>query len=327
MVQFIIIKGSGQNGWDATELVEKVTWGGRKGSAPRSLKISMADDDNGHERVSVDCENGDQCVFYEDGKELFRGIIVEHTQGNSKKISLTAYDNMFYLANNKDSFCYTNMTANQIFEDAMSRIGMTGGEVVNTEYVIPELPKAKTTYWDVLQDALSSTYKATGIRYYILSKTGEIHLRRRSENTLQWVLEIGSNITDYSYSKNISKVKTRVRLLSKEDAVVYEQVNEELENRIGTFMEVKSVNDSYNDAQIQELVQSVLEESGAPSRSLKVSGLGITEAIAGGCVYVIIPHLNIQRTFYIDEDTHDFTMNSHKMSITLNFATDIESAG
>ena len=60
---------------------------------------------------------------------------------------------------------------------------------------------------------------------------------------------------------------------------------------------------------------------------LKVSGIGISEAVSGGCVYVIIPHLGIKRTFYIDEDTHTFTRKSHKMTLKLNFADDIDSAG
>ena len=177
MIQFIIIKGT--VGYDVSECFETITWGGRKGAAPRNVKITLLDDDgDSHKRVSVDCEDGDQCVMYENGDERFRGIIVSHTQSNKKKLVITAYDNMYYLANNKDSFCYTNKTATEIFNDCMARIGMTGGSAVDTGYVIPELPKAKTTYYDVLLDALSITYKATGIRYYISSEKGNIHLKR-----------------------------------------------------------------------------------------------------------------------------------------------------
>lgn len=329
-IQFIIIK-DGSSGYDVSNMFEEITWSGRKGAAPRSVKITLIDDDGqNHARVSVDCANGDQCVFYENGKELFRGIIVNHQQSASKKLVITSYDNMYYLANNKDSFCYSNQTATQIFNDCMTRIGMTGGSAVDTGYVIPELPKAKTTYYDVLLDALSTTYKATGIRYYISSDKGNIHLLRRSENAMQWVLEAGSseaNLTDYTYTKSIENVRTRVRLLSKEDAVVYEAANSDLETKIGTFMEVKSVDDSYTAAQMQELVQSVFEEKGTPSQSLKVTGIGVSDAIAGRAVYVIIPHLGMKRTFYIDEDTHKFTRESHTMTLKLNFASDIGLAG
>lgn len=328
VIQVIII--SNGISYDVSNMFEEINWGGRKGAAPRSVKIIFLDDDKRiQQRISVDCENGDKCAFYEDGKELFRGIIVTHQQSGDKKIIITAYDNMYYLANNKDSFCYSKKTATQIFNDCMQRIGMAVGNVVDTGYVIPELPKSKTTYYDVLLDALSMTYKATGIRYYIYSEMGKINLCRRIENSLQWVLEAGSensNITGYDYTKSIDKIRTRIRLLSKEDTVVYEKNNSELESKIGTFMEVKSVDDSYTSAQMQELVESIFNEKGVPSQTLKVSGMGVSDAISGMCVYVSIPHLGIERSFYIDEDTHKFTRECHTMTLKLNFAKETSAA-
>lgn len=326
MIKLIIVKGA--TGYDVSECFEKIVWSGRKGAAPRSCKITLLDDDGeNHNRISVDCEDGDQCVMYEGDEELFRGIIIDHGQSKKKRLVITAYDNAYYLANNKDSFSYENKTATQIFKDCMMRLGMRSGIAVQTGYVIPELPKAKTTFFDVILDSLSMTYKATGRRYYVFSKKGIIHLLRRAENTLQWVLEVGSNITDYEYKKSIAGVKTRVRLLSKGDAVVYEKANAELEKKIGSFMDVKSVNEDYNEAQMKELVESVFAEKGKPQKSLTVSGIGISDAVAGNCVYVIIPHLGMKRTFYIDEDTHTFLRNSHTMKLKLNFADDIDSAG
>ncbi len=326
MVRFLIVRGT--VGYDVTQCFESITWSGRKGAAPRCIKATLLDEERAKQkRVLVDCGEGDQCVLYDGKQELFRGIIESHTQGNHKKMTITAYDNLYYLANNRDSFCYSNQTATQIFQDCMARTGMTAGEVVDTAHVIPELPKAKTTYYDVLLDALSTTYKATGCRYYISSECGKVHLRKRAEHAMQWVLEVGANITDYEYTKSIAGIKTRVRLLSKEDAVVYEEANTALEEKIGMFMDVQSVDDTYNEAQMKELVQSVFEEKGKPARTLKVSGIGITDAVSGGCVYVAIPHLGIKRTFYIDEDTHTFSRNSHKMTLKLNFADDIGKAG
>ena len=326
MVRLIILKGG--SGYDASGCAEKIIWSGRKGAAPRCLKATLLDDDGDrHKRVPIDCADGDQCVLYEGKEELFRGIIESHSQGDGKRLSLTAYDSMYYLANNRDSFCYSNQTATQIFRDCMARAGMPCGDVAETGYVIPELPKAKTTFYDVILDALSMTYKATKQRYYASSEKGKCHLRRRMEHRAQWVLEYGANITGYEYTKSISGVKTRVRLLSKEDAVVHEEANAPLEAKIGMFMDVQSVDDGYNEAQIRELVQSVFEEKGKPARTLRVSGMGITDAVSGGCVFVRIPHLGIKRTFYIDEDTHTFSGNSHTMSLKLNFARDIGEAG
>ena len=77
---------------------------------------------------------------------------------------------MYYWANNMDSFSYENMKASEIFDDCRNRLGMNGGECADTAYVIPSLPKKKTTFYDVVLDALSTTYNATGLRYYISSE-------------------------------------------------------------------------------------------------------------------------------------------------------------
>ena len=78
------------------------------------------------------------------------------------------------------------------------------------------------------------------------------------------------------------------------------------------------MDDSYTQAQMQELVESIFDEKGIPEQSLKVSGLGVSDAISGKCVYAIIPHLGIQRSFYIDEDTHKYTRECHTMTLKLN---------
>ncbi len=40
-------------------------------------------------------------------------------------------------------------------------------------------------------------------------------------------------------------------------------------------------------------------------------------------MYIIIPELELYRTFYVDEDTHTFKDNMHTMSLKLNYANDV----
>lgn len=318
----------GKKGWDVSELVCSITWSGRKGSAARTLEVTMMDDDSkNQDRLKMDVEKGYTCVFKWKGKEKFRGIIMKQTQSAKKQLKFKAYDECVYLANSKDSFSYADKTATQIFKDCIKRSGLSCGTVVDTGYKIPSLQKSKTYFYDCILDALSSTYANTKKRYYIRAEKGKISLLRRKEQTTQWVLEAGANISDYTYNKSIEKIKTRFRIYSDNGAVVYEKKNEKLEKKIGRFMMVDTADEKQNEAQIKKLVESLVEENGYPAESLSISTLGIISAIAGGCLYVIIPHLGLKRTFYIDEDKHTFKGESHTMTLTLNFATDIASAG
>lgn len=321
-MSLIILKG--EQGYDVTQLVEQVKWKGRKGSSSRTLAVTLIDDDGyKHARSGIDVEQGHQCIFSYDGTELFRGIIMSQTQSNQKKLQFTAYDNGIYLANNKDTFCYENKTASDVFRDCCTRFGLPMGEVASCSYKIPGLTKSKTTAFDAIADALSLDFDATGIRHYVASSKGKLSLLTRRENILQWVIEVGQNITSYSYSRSIEDIKTRVKMVSKEGTTVAEKSNAELEKKIGIFQEIDQPDESLTTAQVNDLIESIMEEKGTPERTLTVEAMGIAEVISGIGVYIIIPELEISRTFYVDEDTHTFEDNKHTMSLKLNYANDL----
>lgn len=321
-ISLIIIKG--EQGYDVTQLVETIKWKGRKGSSARTLTATLIDDDGyKHARSGIDVEKGHQCLFNYNGKELFRGIIMTQTQTNRKKLQFTAYDNGIYLANNKDTFTYENKTASDVFRDCCTRFGLPMGEVAKCSYKIPELTKSKTTAFDAIADALSLDFDATGIRHYVASSKGKLSLLTRRENIMQWVIEVGQNITTYSYTRSIEDIKTRVKMVSKEGTTVAEKKNAALEKRIGVFQEIDQPDESLTTAQVNDLIASILEEKSTPERTLNVEAVGIAEVISGIGVYIIIPELGLSRTFYVDEDTHTFKDNMHTMTLKLNYANDL----
>lgn len=325
-ISLIIIKG--EQGYDVTQLVEQIKWKGRKGSSSRTITVKLIDDDGyKHARSGIDVEQGHQCLFKYNGTELFRGIIMTQTQSNKKTMTFTAYDNGIYFANNKDTFTYENKTATEVFKDCCTRFGLPMGEVANCTYKIPELTKPKTTAFDAITDALSLDFDATGIRHYVASEKGQIKLLTRRENIMQWVIEVGQNLTSYSYTRSIEDIKTRVKMVSKEGTTLAEKSNAALEKKIGVFQEIDQPDESLTTAQINDLIASILDEKSTPERTLTVEAVGIAEVISGIGVYIIIPELDLSRTFYVDEDTHTFKDNMHTMSLKLNYANDLSKEG
>ena len=302
--------------FDISELVESIKWKGRKGSAARSVSISLLDCKGA--QSGIDVTKGHQLIFSYKGKELFRGMIMSQQKSESFKMPITAYDNGIYLANNKDTFVYENKTVHDIFIDVCKRFGIKYSDVAKTSYKIPELTKSKTTAWDAILDAVSQDFKATGTKYYVNSSKGVLSLIKRRENILQWVLETGGNIMSYTYKKSIEDIKTRLKILSDEDKVYAVKKNTELEKKIGIFQDIEKKDDDLSEAKLQEHIKETLKEISTPEISLGVEALGIPDVISGVGVYVIIGELGIKRTFYVDEDTHTFKGSSHTMNLTLN---------
>lgn len=309
--------------YDISGLAESVKWKGRKGSAARSVSVTLLDDVSGMNKASagIDVTRGDHLVFSYKGKELFRGIIMSQQQSESRKMPIVAYDNGIYLANNKDTFVYENKTLHDIFLDVCKRFGLKYSAAAKTSYKIPELTKSKTTAWDVLMDAVSQDFKATGTKYYIGSSKGVLSLVKRKENMLQWVLETGNNITSYSCKRSIENIKTRLKIYSDEDKVFAVRKNTALEKKIGIFQEIEKKDDDLSEAKLNQHIAETLKEISTPEISLSVEAFGIPEVISGTGIYVIIDELGIKQTFYVDEDTHTFKDGSYTMNLKLNGGT------
>lgn len=325
-IQLLIVQNKKTT--DMTALVKSVHWRGRKGSSARTLTVTMIDDDGyKHARSGIDVEDGNQCIFLVDGKERFRGILLNQNQGNKKNLKFTAYDNGIYLANNKDTFVYKNKTADQVFSDVCSRFGIPTGEVAKCSYKIPEFTKSKTTGQDAVLDALSLDYKATGTRHFISSDKGKLSLLQRKDQVISFVVDGDANLYGYSYTKSIESIKTRVKMISKEGTTLAEKSNSSLEQKIGIFQEIQQPDESLTKAQVKDLVGSVLDTLDDPEETLTLNILGDPDVISGKAILVKIPHLDISRAYYVDSDDHTFEDNMHTMSLTLTTAAEIKKEG
>lgn len=323
-ISLVLIHGS--YSYDVSELVQTIKWGGRKGAASRSLSVTLVDDDgHGHSRSGLDVTEGWSCIFKYKSAELFRGLIVTMSQtSKSKNLTFKAYDLGVYLSNNKDTYKYKNKTADQIFRDICKKYSIPCGDVAKCSYKIKEYTKPKTTAWDALCDALATDYKHTKTRHYVIAEAGKLKLLKRKENVQVWVIEEGGNLTSYTYTMSIEDVKTRVKLLSKKGKTAATEKDSSLEKKLGVFQDVEKLSDSYSKAAVKRLAKSMLSDKKQPERTLTVEALGIPSVISGIGVYVIIKRLGLKRVFYVDADTHTFTMRSHVMSLTLNYADDFE---
>lgn len=325
-IQLLVVKD--KKTIDMTNLVKSVRWSGRKGSSARTITVAMIDDDGyRHARSGIDVADGNQCVFLVDGKERFRGILMNQNQGDNKQLKFKAYDNGIYLANNKGTFVYKNKTADQVFSDVCSRFGIPTGEVAKCSYKIPEFTKSKTTGQDAVLDALSLDYKATGTRHFISSDKGKLSLLQRKDQVISFVVDGDANLYGYSYTKSIESIKTRVKMISKEGTTLAEKSNSSLEQKIGIFQEIQQPDESLTKAQVKDLVGSVLDTLDDPEETLTLNILGDPDVISGKAILVKIPHLDISRAYYVDSDDHTFEDNMHTMSLTLTTAAEIKKEG
>lgn len=321
-ISLVVLKTGETTGKEVSGIVESIKWEGRRGSPTRTITVTLLDDDGyGHERSGIDIEEGYHCIFSWNGNELFRGIFLRQTGTQLKKAQFKAYDLGIYLSNNRDTFCYEGKTATEIFKDVCTRFGIPYGTAAATKTIIEDLTKPKTTGWDAIADALSLEYDNTGDKFYVFAEKDELHLKRRTDAYLQWVLEVGENLVNYSYTVSLERIKTRIKLLSKEGTVLAQEQDDEAEMKYGSFQDVETPDESLTTAQLKELAKAMLETKKAPEKTLTLSNaIGIEDAISGVGVFIKIPRFGLRRSFYVDRDVHTFKGRMHTMNLTLNTA-------
>lgn len=318
MNNLILRIGRDGNYYDYSELITKVTFSGRRTAAPRTIDVSIGQVES-IAGANINCGNGQECLLYLDGNEIFRGLLMTDGRSNKKSIPIKAYDECVRLCNNKDSFSYKNKKATYIFKDCLSRLGLSLGSAADTGHVIGELVKKATTYWDVIEDALSQTYKATGVRFYVYSKQGKIYLVKRKASTTMPILAPGSNIVSYDYSRSIYNTRTRLKLTTSKGEKKGSSVNSALEKKIGRFQDVETVDEDITQSEINQRINVFNWEKGQVGQELKVSAIGDISCISGACVYVDIPDAGAKRIMYIEEDTHTFENGKHTMTLKLSY--------
>ncbi len=302
---------------DVTQLTSSFSHTGRKGGAGRSFSATLLDSP-AFQRSGLDVMKGFRCVAFDDGVEIFQGLVTSQSRGRDNTISFTARDNLIYLANNDDTFCYKDKKASEVFADLCSRFGISFGDVADTGYVIPELSIESGKLWDCILEGLQATYKATGERFYVISEKGKANLIKRVDHIQEVIISEGSNLLNYTLDKSIDGIVTRLKVISDNGAVASYEENADLEAKIGIFQKITQKDDSLNDGQVTSEASASLAIESAGSESLSIESLGERSVLAGSAIRLVISELGISQSCYVDEDTHTYEGDLHTMSLSLN---------
>ncbi|MGE6260865.1 XkdQ/YqbQ family protein [Heyndrickxia sporothermodurans] len=327
---------------------ESISWSGKRYQAARKIEAKILySKKSGHEYTKV--VEGNTVLFKWKGKELFRGTVFNRTKTKDGTLSLVAYDMLQYLILNRDVYVFSKKRADEILKRICKDFQIPYSSIANTKHVIKSLVfKNETSLYDILIKALLETYKKTSNRYQLWSSKGKLHLREWPNSKNQWVLESGVNIMDYTYSTSIDETATRVKLIGEKEVEVIKTIKGKKKTRkkkvkekrpisavvtdqagkkkYGILQHFEHISGKINQAQLNEQAKKRLSQKKGVKKILDLEALGITDIISGVPVYVIEKSLGISKTFYVDEDTHEFQGTKHSMSVKLIEKNTVEDA-
>lgn len=318
----ILIDNKDGNVWNISQLVADVTWKTSRIGKAGSLDFTLIKNPPG-EAENFKYNNGD-IVWVKraaDEAEVFYGYIFSIDEGKDEGIKITCYDQIRYLMA-KDTYMLANVTASEVVEKIAADFELQLGRLDATGYRIPVMSEDNQTLLDIICKALDLTLIHSGENYVFFDDFGKLSLRNINDLLVNFVIGDGSLLTDYALKRSIdSDTYNKIKLFrSNKDTGgrdVYMAQDSLNMAKWGVLQLSQSVNENYNEAQINEMLNTLATLKNRETKTLKIEALGQLQVRAGCYVRIWISEYGMNQPFLVNECVHSFEGTNHTMSLEL----------
>ena len=310
----VLLDNKDGNVWDISELSPSVTWSTYRIGKPGKLDLTMI-------KSALKYNNGDILRVRSDILKVFYGYIFNIGEGKSEKEDIVTYDQLRYLLAN-DTYVFVNATASEMVKRIAGDFGLKIGVIEDTGYKIPALIEDNKPILDMIYKALDLTLIATGKNFVLFDDFGELSLRNIENLKTDFVIGDGSLLNDFDYKRSIDNdTYNRIKLVQNNKSTgkrdVYITQDSANIAKWGRLQLYQPVDENMNQAQINELLNQLLELKNRERKSVQLKAIGDFRVRAGYYVPVIIDEIGLNQDFLVDECVHRVNGNDHTMSLKL----------
>ena len=295
---------------DCTEAVTKIVWSGDIKSASRTLEFDIIQAVYDKEIESVGITEGDTVSFFVNGKELFRGILIDvDKDSSSNEVKYTSKD-IGFLLKNKVAFNFNNVPTEKVAKDVIKKLGYNAGSIVSTGQKYTKVVTNSSGY-DVIMAAYTEASKSNGKKYMITTNIDKFNVIEKGVKVLELQFNEEENLLKTQYKISLDKMVTRVVVTDKNGNKVSEKIDKELEKLYKiTVNEIEQQNEGGNTNN-----KGITK----PEKSASLSGIGDISCVSGFGVNVKDSHTGLVGKFFIDSDKHTWSGGDYEIDMELNF--------
>lgn len=308
--------------YDATDiLVDEVRWFSSVFGEAGTLEFDIYRDG------VVNFVEGNSVQFLVDGVKVFAGWVMTKTRTSSQIISVVAYDQIFYLAKNKETYIYTGKTATDIVNFFSGKYGFNTGSLADTGWVIPSRIEEGQSILDMILSAIELTKNSNGKEFIFFDKAGELTLQEKSAFSLPIVLSNDGDLQDYWYQTDISKntynaIKIYQGAKQTGEELVCQKDDAEKIKEWGRLQKYEHMTFGLNKAQIESYASEFIDNYGKVSKSLKITLINNEQMFFAGNSFMLeIPDLAeiaVASEVFVERCTHIFRSGEHQAILEIN---------
>lgn len=293
---------------------EGITYQTERQGSPGELKFNVINDGN------INFTEGNAVRLKIDDKNVFYGFIFSKKRSKDGIIEVTAYDQLRYFKN-KDTYVYTNKTADEFIKMVASDFKMQVGKLENTGFKIASRVEENTSLFDMIQNALDITLLNRKEMYVLYDDFGKISLKNISSMVVDILIdeETGEN---YSYTSSIdSNTYNKIKLTYDNEKTgkreVYIAQDSNNMNSWGILQYFDTLQEGENG---KTKADALLELYNTKTRNLSISNaFGDLRVRAGSMVGVRLNlgDISTNNLLLVEKCKHTFKENEHYMDLTL----------
>ena len=303
-----------QNGQAVYEpvVVGSITWETARKGQPGKCSFTLLADGK------LNIEEGNAVRLDVSGKAVFFGFIFERSWNRNGEVKVVSYDQLRYLKN-KDSYNYTDKTAEEVIQMIAGDFNMQTGVLENTGYKIPYRNEPDTSLFDIILNALDLTMIATGRMYVLYDDAGKLTLR----NVEDMIDDRAAQ--DYDYKVSIDgNTYNQIKLYRDNDETkkrdVYMTKHTENINKWGILQLSESLDKGVDG---QKIAETYLGLYNRPEKRLTIKDAFGDIRVRAGClipVFLDIKDQQLKNYLLVESVTHKIDKGVHTMDLTLRGA-------
>ena len=295
----------------------------KRKNTPGQLTFSVVKDQD------LTVEEGDAVKLTVDGVTVFYGFVFIRDQDAGPLLEATAYDQLRYLKN-KDTFIGEGLKASDLVRRLAEDFRLNLGTVEDTGHTLETIVEENQTLFDMIQNALDETLKATGKLYVLYDDAGRLTLQNIEALKLDLLVDAGSGST-FRYRSSIdSETYNKIKLSyynpdtgkrnnpdTGKREIYLSQDGESL-NHWGVLQHSESLQ---NPAGAAARADALLQLYNRKTQSLTVQKVFGDPRVRGGSAVGVVLQLEqgltLSRYMVVEQVTHTFAQGLHQMDLDL----------
>lgn len=300
--------------YDISTLTEEAKWTTKRNGSPASLELTVLT----HPLIQWD--EGDILRVQTAEQNIFYGYAVKLSQTEKERISVTAYDQLWYLKKNKETYVFKNKRADQILTQIAEDFGLQLGALENTAYAVPSMIEDGQTLLDIVLKALDHTLIHTAKLFVLWDDFGKLRLTDMEKSRLEVVLGDKSLATGFTYEREIDSESYNKIKLAKDNKKtgkrdIYIQQDGVTMAQWGTLQYYETVPEEMTEPQIKERLGKLLEWYDRPKKTLRLSALADLRVRAGTAVYLTLAEIEQEGFLIVEEVKHDLLKETMELDL------------